>query len=178
MDQFIPLDQRQQGVALAGQLEQREGKARNAALGGFDINTRPPATVARPVDVPPSDASAYEPTFPGDVPPMPSERPVSKPVTKPVVKPAAVRVAAAPAPVAKSGNFRIQLGAFGNEGNAKSLWNALEAKVSDLSSLTPYLKAAGNVTRLQAGPFSTRASAEAMCAKVKAAGQACLVTAN
>jgi uncharacterized protein len=184
MDQYIPLEQRQQGVAFAGQLEQREGKARSAALGGFDINTKAPTKVARPVDVPPSVPMDDAQGFPGDVPAMdgeePVERPVAKPVArpaaKPVAKPAAVRTAAAPA--AASGNYRIQLGAFSNEGNAKSLWNSLERKVGDLAALTPYLKAAGSVTRLQAGPFSTRASAEAMCGKVKAAGQACLVTTN
>jgi uncharacterized protein len=176
MDQYIPLDQRQQGVALAGQLEQNAGKARNDALAGFDIDTKPPAKVAKPVAVPPSrpEKAATAPGFPGDIPPMPGEKPVAKPVMKPVP----VKVASAPAPVAASGNFRIQLGAFSNEANAEKLWNSLETKIGDLASLTPYLKAAGSVTRLQAGPFGSRASAEAMCTKVKATGQACIVTTN
>jgi uncharacterized protein len=180
MDQYIPLEQRQQGVALAGQLEQRAGKARNDALAGFEINTKAPTKVARPVDVPPSvpAPSGAEPGFPGDVPPMPGERPAVK---APAVRaPAPVRVATAPAPTpaAAAGNWRIQLGAFGNEANAEKLWNTLEPKVSGLASLTPYLKNAGNVTRLQAGPFTSRGSAEAMCTKVKATGQACIVTSN
>jgi uncharacterized protein len=176
MDQYIPLDQRQQGVALAGRLEQNAGKARNDALAGFDINTKPPEKVARPVAVPPSTPAPANaaPGFPGDVPPMPGERPAPRPVAKPTP----VKVTTAPAPVAASGNFRIQLGAFSNEANAERLWNSLEAKISDLASLTPYLKAAGNVTRLQAGPFASRASAEAMCAKVKATGQSCIVATN
>lgn len=180
MDQHIPLDQRQQGIALAGEIERKAGQARNAQIAGFDINTKPAAKVAKPVAVPPSKPVAQpqpvrvEPGFPGDIPPMPGERPIAKPT------PAPVRVATAPAPtpVATSGIWRIQLGAFGNENNAKNLWNSLEAKIGELAGLTPYLKAAGNVTRLQAGPFATRASAEAMCGKVKAAGQACLVTTN
>ena len=178
MDQFIPLDERQQGVALAGELERKAGSARNQQLAGFDINTKPPTKVATPVAVPPSvpqqRPSAVEPGFPGPVPPMPGDRPVVKPVVKPMPKPAPVAVAARP--VATSGNFRIQLGAFSNEANAEKLWNSLEAKIGDLAGLTPYLKAAGSVTRLQAGPFATRASAEAMCGKVKATGQACIVT--
>jgi uncharacterized protein len=179
MDQYIPLDQRQQGVALAGQIEQRAGKARSDALAGFQIDTKPPAKVAKPVAVPPSvpAPSAGAPGFPGVIPQLPGEAPVYKPAPAPVAKPAPVKVAA-PAPVAEEGNWRIQLGAFGNEANAEKLWNSLEAKIGDLASLTPYLKAAGNVTRLQAGPFSTRASAEAMCGKVKATGQACIVTVN
>lgn len=180
MDQHIPLDQRQQGVALAGQIEQRAGKARSEALGGFTIDSKPPKPVAKPVAVPPSvpapTATAGAPGFPGVIPPMPGEAPVYKPA--PVAKPAPVKVATSPAPAASQGNWRIQLGAFGNEANAEKLWNSLEAKIGDLASLTPYLKAAGNVTRLQAGPFATRASAEAMCGKVKATGQACIVTAN
>ena len=177
MDQYIPLDQRQQGIALAGEIERRAGQARNAQVAGFDINTKPAPTVVKPVTVPPSapppvQTARVEPGFPGDVPPMPGEKPVARPV------PAPVKVAAVPVPVAASGNWRIQLGAFGNENNAKNLWNSLETKISDLASLTPYLKAAGNLTRLQAGPFATRASAEAMCGKMKAVGQACIVTTN
>jgi uncharacterized protein len=186
MDQYIPLDQRQQGIALAGEIERQSGAARNAQIAGFDINTKPAPKVAKPVAVPPSRPVAQpqsqplpqtypvEPGFPGEVPPMPGERPVAKPASVP----APVGVAPAPAPVATSGNWRIQLGAFGNEKNAISLWDSLEGKVGDLAGLTPYLKAAGNVTRLQAGPFASRASAEAMCGKVKAAGQACIVTSN
>jgi uncharacterized protein len=175
MDQYIPLDQRQQGIALAGEIERKSGAARNAQVAGWDINTKPVKPVAKPVAVPPSRPASQpqpvrvEPGFPGELPPMPGETPVYKPAPAPAPK---------PAPVAASGNWRIQLGAFGNEANARNLWNSLEAKIGDLAGLTPYLKAAGNVTRLQAGPFATRASAEAMCSKVKAAGQACLVTTN
>ncbi len=176
MDQYIPLDQRQQGTVLAGELERRAGKARNEQLAGFEIDTKPQPKVARPVQVPPSQPPANagngQPGFPGTIPPMPGEKPAPAPAPVKVARPAP------PAPVAASGNWRIQLGAFGNEANAKSLWNSLEAKIGDLANLTPYLKAAGNVTRLQAGPFATRASAEAMCGKVKATGQACIVTSN
>ena len=173
MDQYIPLEQRQQGVAMAGDLERRAGKNRNDQLAGFDINTKPPAPIAKPVVLPPSKPTQNtgQPGFPGDIPPMPGEKPYEPPYQKPVTKPA-------PAPVATSGNWRIQLGAFSNENNAKSLWTSLEGKIGDLAGLTPYLKAAGSVTRLQAGPFATRSSAEAMCTKVKATGQACLVTSN
>jgi uncharacterized protein len=168
MDQYVPLEQRQQGIALAAELEKRAGKARSEQLGGFDINTKPPAKVAKPVAVPPSvPTSSAKPGFPGTVPPMKGE--------KPVASPAPAKVAAAPASAAVSGNWRIQLGAFGNEANARNLWKSLQAKVGGLSGLTSYFKPAGSVTRLQAGPFASRASAEAMCGKVKAVGQACIV---
>jgi uncharacterized protein len=191
MDQYIPLDQRQQGVALAGEIERKSGAARNAQIAGWDINTKPVKPIAKPVAVPPSRPvpqpapqtaprpARVEPGFPGNIPPMPGE----KPVYRPAPAPAPIKVATAPAPVVTNGNWRIQLGAFGNNANAEKLWNSLEAKVGDLASLTPYLSEAvtdkgSTITRLQAGPFATRASAEAMCGKVKATGQACLVTTN
>jgi cell division septation protein DedD len=68
----------------------------------------------------------------------------------------------------------VQLGAFSDEDKAKSLWTSLEKSVSALAGLQPYLVKAGGLTRLQAGPFATRAEAEAMCSSVKAAGNDCI----
>jgi uncharacterized protein len=174
MDQFIPLEQRQAATVLAGELEQRASRARAAQVAGFPINTAPPPKSAKPVAVPPSSIpSATTPGFPSDIPV--ADGPAPKPAP---VKPAPVKVATpkpAPAKVAAAdGPWRIQLGAFGDEANAKKLWTSLESRMSELASLQPYLKAAGNVTRLQAGPFASKTAAEAMCGKVKATGQACL----
>lgn len=83
-----------------------------------------------------------------------------------------------PAPVdaAKAGgNWRVQLDAFGSEGNAIKLWMTLQSKIKDRTGLKPNLKAAGRVTRLQSGPFATRSEADAVCAKVEATGHACLL---
>lgn len=186
MDQYIPLEQRQQGTVLAGQLEQRAGENRNAQIAGFPINTAPPAPVGRTVSVPPSAPSiSTRPGFPTSIPtgpiasnpartlpdPVPNPMPTPKPPVA-AVRPA--QAAARPAQTSTKGAWRIQLGAFGNEANARGLWSNLERRISDLSSLQPYLKSAGSITRLQAGPFATRTAAEAMCIKVKAAGQACL----
>lgn len=178
MDQFIPLEQRQAATVLAGELEQRAGRARAAQVAGFPINTTPPVKTAKAVTVPPSKIpTATTPGFPADIPvagdPIVKTPPVKVTPIKPApVKPAPVKVAAT------GGAWRIQLGAFGNEANAQKLWTSLESKVSDLAALQPYLKAAGNVTRLQAGPFATRGAADAMCSKVKATGQACISVAN
>ncbi len=171
MDQYIPIEQRQQGTAMATQLEKRAIAVRSEQVAGFPINTSKPAPVVRPIDVPPSQTSA--PGFPGA---MPEDNPPAKVVVapKPSVRPATPRP---PAPAA-NGKWRIQLGAFGTEANATKLWNSLEAKVSDLGNVTPYLVAAGKVTRLQAGPFASRGSADSMCVKVKATGQGCLVVPN
>lgn len=174
MDQYIPLEQRQAATVLAGELEQRAGKARAAQVAGFPINTTPPPKSAKPVEVPPSKVT---PGFPEDI--AIAGNPPAKPAPKPApAKPAPMKTAPVkPAPVkaaATEGAWRIQLGAFGEEANAQKLWTSLESKIADLASLQPYLKAAGNVTRLQAGPFASKSAADAMCAKVKATGQACL----
>ncbi len=179
MDQYIPLEQRQQGTVLAGQLEQQAGRNRSAQVAGFPINTTAPKPSARPIDVPPSETPvSSEPGFPSNIPAAPVRK-----APPAIAYPAPVRVP--PAPVAKprpapartaaaDGGWRIQLGAFGSEANAEKLWTSLEQRVGALASLQPYLKAAGSVTRLQAGPFASRGAADAMCAKVKAAGQACI----
>jgi uncharacterized protein len=172
MDQFIPFEQRQQGTVLAGELERRSKQVRSDQVAGFPIDTRPQASVVRPVDVPPSEV--VEPSYPSY--PAPVASPTVRPA-QPAPQPPVRAPAPAPAPAA-SGKWRIQLGAFGNESNATKLWNSLEARVGGLQSLTPYLVSAGKITRLQAGPFASKGSAEAMCAKVKSAGQGCLAISN
>jgi uncharacterized protein len=186
MDQYIPLEQRQQGTVLAGQMEQSAGRARAAQVAGFPINTQTPAPTGRPIAVPPSQIppAAGAAGFPSNIPVAPKSGPNSNypvQVARPApVRPSPVRPTPTPlrtAPVrtaSADGGWRIQLGAFSNEGSAQKLWNTLENRISDLGSLQPYLKAAGSITRLQAGPFASRSAAEAMCGKVKASGQACI----
>ena len=172
MDQYIPLEQRQQATVLAGELEQRAGRSRAAQVAGFPINTTPPAKTTKPVPMPPSKIPPVAvPGFPQEYQTTPTQ-----PVKVATPKPTPVK--AAPVKAAVDGAWRIQLGAFGEEANAQKLWNSLEAKIGDLAGLQPYLKATGKVTRLQAGPFATRNSAAVMCGKVKATGQACLVVAR
>ena len=169
MDQFIPLEQRQQATVLAGEMEQRIGRARATQVAGFPINTTPPAKTTKPVPVPSSKIlPVATPGFPSDIPTAPPQPVKIAPIKPAPVKAALVKVAAI------GGAWRIQLGAFGEEANAQKLWNSLEAKIGGLATLQPYLKAAGSVTRLQAGPFATRNAADAMCSKVKATGQACI----
>jgi uncharacterized protein len=177
MDQFIPLEQRQAATVLAGELEQRASRARAAQVAGFPINTTPPPKAAKTIAVPPSSTA---PGFPSNIPaigvPAPKPAP-AKPAPAPTttVPPKTAPAKVAPVKAAPTdGAWRIQLGAFGEEANAKKLWASLQSKIADLASLQLYLTAAGKVTRLQAGPFASKAAAEATCNKVKAAGQACL----
>lgn len=133
-----------------------------------------PAAIPAPIataELPPSEpGTSYAP------PPMDG--------LPPAAAPAPVRVAAAPppqprpAPAAASptrGGWRAQLGAFGNEGNARSLWLTLEKKYPAVAAAQPYLVKAGAITRLQAGEFASKGEADAFCARIKPDGQACVV---
>jgi uncharacterized protein len=170
MDQFIPLEQRQKGLAMARDLE---AAAQRPQFAEAPSVKRPPRAPEPPIRVEEVPASTPEPAM--------AEKPVKvaavetpammkpKPVTKATPKPAT------PAPVAVSGPaWRVQLGAFGDQGNARALWGKLQGRVAALGGLQPYYVKAGNVMRLQAGPIAGKAAAERVCASVKASGQGCL----
>ena len=147
MDEYIPVDQRKAGIALAAELEQRANPGRSAQAASFPINTSPVVETATPVALPPSTAVVADPA--------------------PTAPQAAADLA-----------WRIQLGAFGNANNAEKLWTKISSNVTELSELEPILSSDGNITRLQTGPFASKADADAICKKVKAAGQQCLSIAS
>jgi len=98
----------------------------------------------------------------------------AKPVgPKPAVRKASQPKAQAPKPAASqpapSGNWRIQLGAFSQRGAAEALYDRVAGK-SALAGRRPVYVAAGPVTRLQIGPFASRAAAQAACGSI---GTAC-----
>jgi len=68
------------------------------------------------------------------------------------------------APIAASGGWRIQLGAFGTRGAAQALFGKLGPS---LGGAQAYYIPAGAVTRLQAGPYASRAIAAQACARLK-----------
>jgi hypothetical protein len=111
------------------------------------------------------------------VPPPKSKgsRPVqvasAKPAPAPSPKPAAPspKPASAPQRPQASGAWRIQLGAFSQRGSAEALYQRLSGKGA-LAGRQPFYIAAGAVTRLQVGPFESKAAAAAAC---RAVGQAC-----
>ena len=82
----------------------------------------------------------------------------------------------APAPAASaaptSGDWRIQLGAFSKRSSAEALFQRL-AQSAPVAGRQPFLIAAGNLTRLQVGPFASRSAAAAACKTLSARGQAC-----
>jgi cell division septation protein DedD len=105
----------------------------------------------------PQSASAA-PTRPAKAKPAPQKPKAAEPA----------RTKAAPAsPVA--GDWRIQLGAFSQRGGAEALYRRVSGKAA-LAGRRPFYVAAGNVIRLQVGPFISRAAAQAACGSV---GTAC-----
>lgn len=149
--------------------------------------------------VPPSVAAADAPPPPKAPPkPLPEKAPAVAAVT-PAKHPAPVAAASAspktepkaaasqpgkiimppsvasdPA-IAGEGDWRIQLGAFRDEGRARALWAVALPKVQGLSAYTPFLSKDGGVTRLQGGPLRSEGAATQLCGRVKAAGFDCIV---
>ena len=157
MDKFIPLDQRQRGLTLARSLETSGGNPQVAA--GMVSDGPPTRAAVTTEDLPPSDVGA---------PPVRTAKPVKPPVVKtPPVKVAVVTPAPklvappAPQPVASAGGWRVQLGAFSNEANARRAWGGVAGR---LGGLSPSYVRAGNIIRLQAGPLRDKAAAQRACA--------------
>lgn len=158
MNNYIPADQRKKGLALASELEKKNAMTLAAATKALD----PPMPVLRPAPRPIKSAA---------IPPSEPAKPVQ--VAAAPVKP---KVAPAPKPAAAtpSGEWRIQLGAFGEESRATALWATLSKKVSGLAAYQPFYVKGGAVTRLQVGPLPSSAEAEKLCQSVKATGNVCI----
>ena len=98
---------------------------------------------------------------------MPAPKTVATPASTP--RPAAAAPKASSASIAPaSGNWRIQLGAFGHRSTAEALFAKVRDKVGGRQS---FVVPAGKVVRLQVGPYESRADAAAACASLGA--QAC-----
>lgn len=176
MDEALPIDIRQRGVALAGELEMQANQARAAQLAALDLReggAQPGKSMATVAAAGASERQAPQAVtagadFAGPVEiPFRREVPASPPrfaaKTEPA-KPAATSAAAA-------GQWRVQLGAFGVPGNAQAMWKATGTKGA-LAGKQPFYVAAGKLTKLQAGPFGSRAEAQAACDRLF--GQACI----
>jgi uncharacterized protein len=174
MDQFIPLEQRQKGLAMARDIEAASQRPQFAqAPAPAPSVKRPPRAPEPPIRTEEIPASAPEPVMAKKAVEVAA---LEKPETmKPKAVAKSTPKALLPTPAAITGPaWRVQLGAFGDQGNARALWGKLQSRVAALDSLQPYYVKAGSVMRLQAGPIAGKAAAERVCASVKATGQACL----
>jgi TPR repeat protein len=115
MDQLIPLEERQKGVALAKQL----------------ASAKTPVIAAPTRSTSSKVAAAKNPSV---------------------------------APMAATGAFRVQLGAFKDAASAQRLYAQLGSR---LGGARMTLSPSGPMTRLQVGPYPTRAAAMAACAALK-----------
>ncbi|MBA3578038.1 MAG: SEL1-like repeat protein [Sphingomonas sp.] len=104
-------------------------------------------------------------------PPSASARPDKKPAVTPVAK-VAEKPAASAATTATTGRWRIQLGAFSKRASAETLYRRLSTGAPVAGHQAFYVPA-GAVTRLQVGPYPSRAAATTACAALSSKGQAC-----
>lgn len=199
MDGMIPLEQRQLGVSLAAELEQGAQARRSQQFAAADLGVKATPTMpmrgsapgqpietlplapsvvtaaadfANPVAMPqPRRVAGAAASGTAPAPNRPAEKVVAKmlpgtPAPKPSPAPAPARPA--------TGQWRVQLGAFGVKTNADGLW----AKVRGRPELAGHGRIdlpSGNVTRLLAGGFGGQADADRACDALKAGGFTCLV---
>ena len=152
MDRHIALADRQKGLELARQYERDAGRPQVA------MATPPPAS--RPAN----------PVARTDIPARPQDRPVQTTEVRPappIVRPAPrqAAVATAPAPVrptavVRDGGWKLQLGAFGDPGNARRLGAQMSGRFPGRQ--ISYVKA-GKLTRVLVGPFASNAEASGAC---------------
>lgn len=109
-------------------------------------------------------------------PPAPAKSPSKTPVARTVAaatlktSPPASKLPPPNVATASNAGWRIQLGAFSQRGAAEALFERLRA---GLPGKQPLFVPSGAMTRLQAGPFQSRAEASAACKGLMAKGQAC-----
>ena len=194
MNQYIPLDQRQQGVQLASELGSQADATRARQLAAVDLggqvsgSTAPVAAqpIAGPTIASASDAVSRaqrvtgrdsaatagadyaRPAVKSAAQPAPAPAPPPAPSPRPAPAPTP---APAPALASAGGTWRVQLGAYGVASNADAMWAKVRARPEVAGHARLNVKA-GAVIKLQAGGYS-QAGAQAACAKLKAAGIVC-----
>ena len=141
MDQVLPLEERKKGIAIA------MAKAKEA-----------PAPTSKPQ---PAKAPAAKVQTPKPV------KAASAQLLK--AKPAGTSTAASVPAKAATGAWRIQLGAFSQRSSAEALYKKL-SRNGALAGRTAFYVPVGAITRLQVGPFESKAAATSAC---KAVGAAC-----
>ena len=159
MDTLIPTDQRQKGLILA---RQYEAEAQRPQLPP-EITGRGNVAAIRGTDLPPSN---YDPSIDRkpEVVALRPARPVPvKPRATPPIDAATVRTQAAPPVASGRGGWRVQLGAFGDPGNARRLWGQVGGRFPGAS--VAYVKS-GALTRVLVGPYGSKGAAAAACGSV------------
>jgi hypothetical protein len=152
MDQYIPMDARQQGLALAKQYEASQAHAADQP----EVTGLAQAGI-RPADLPGSQVAANSPERGAALKPEPPRQIAA-------LRPASSPTRAEQSPRIVDGGWRVQLGAFGDPNNAHRLWSQVGAR---FPGRQPYFVKAGALTRLLVGPFASSTEAGRACGTVK-----------
>ena len=179
MDQYVTPADRERGTALAQQYaaasraapaqggrrgmmatDAAPAKADVMAAAKADRRDRPTPSPDRPV----ADRIAPHEPAPAQVRP-------SGAASRPPASPGKSAAAPTPAPAPAAGRWKIQLGAFTTQANARTQWSRVHGK---LGNAQPIYAQAGEVIRLQASGFGSKAAAQAACNR---SGVPCVVLA-
>ncbi|HWV12366.1 MAG TPA: SPOR domain-containing protein [Sphingobium sp.] len=176
MDKYVPAEQRQQGLAMARDMGQKEVAALSDAHGRLSSTPVLREEAASLADTILPDRDAKKPLPAKPLPKAKAEQPklVTATSASKSVAEKAKESSKAETKIAAAGPWRVQLGAFSEEGRARALWNSLRGKVAGLSAYQLYLVKGGAMTRLQAGPLASNADASKLCGAIKAAGADCM----
>lgn len=153
MERLLSPQDRARGVELA--------RAMRIAPPPVQVAARPVPTPTRPTRTQTPPRTAPVPTPPARTATATPRPPAPRPTQTAAPRPAA------PAATA-GGRWKVQIGAFSNEANARRAWGAVAGR---LPGLRPSFVRAGAVIRVQAGPLADRAAAQRACA---AAGNGCI----
>jgi cell division septation protein DedD len=159
LDQLLPATDRAKAIALA-----------HSIPSGSPVAPKPakPVRVAQAKPAPKEPTAkaakpkAADPLAPKSVPKPPAPKSLS---SKPKAVPAPVQINPS-----GPGGWRVQLGAFSQRNSAEALFRTLS---NMFPGRQPSYVAAGSVTRLQVGPYPSRAVAAKMCSIVISTGHAC-----
>ncbi len=163
MDSYISLQDRQKGLELARIYERDAGRP-NIVTIPPPRDTQPPVAIAR-TQLPPSNAyqardpipaATSVPTQSAEVRPIP---PIVRPAPRPTPKPT-TPAATTPTAAIRDGGWKLQLGAFGEPGNAQKLWSQVGGRFPGRK--VSYVKS-GRLTKVLVGPFASSAEASAAC---------------
>ncbi len=177
MEQHVSAEERSRGAQLAAAMERNAP----AAMASAEPAVTGPVTSAPPsrprvaeTQLPPSRPSRQPPIERRVQPDFTISPQPDAPAPRPQ-PPERVRRAppapSAPVAAASGGRWRVQLGAFSSDANARRAWGAVAGR---LGGLRPIYARAGALIRLQAGPLANRAAADRACAAARNAGSACI----
>ena len=149
MDEHVSLTDRRAGLALAS----RYAAAVPRPVLPSEILGKGSEAAMQVTDLPPSDFDQH-----GSQPdPATIPAPLSPSIAVPATR-----------------GWRLQFGAFRDEGNATALWDKLKGQIGALNGLQPFFLRAGTLTKLQAGPLASAADVARVCAAVRSTGTPCV----